>query len=68
MKKIAFIFGVFGAIVLTSCDKCQNCHYDSGNQQVEIGELCGDDLEDAENLGYYDNETDSLYEIHCEEH
>lgn len=69
MKKSSLILvGFLGILGITSCDKCQDCHYDTGTTSVEIGELCGDDLEDAEHLGYYDNMTHTLYEVHCEEH
>lgn len=68
MRKLGIIICAIGIITFTSCDKCHECHYDSGNTQVSIGELCGDDLEDAEHIGYYDNNTDSLYDVHCEEH
>lgn len=50
----------------TSCKKCEECHYDGPNGEVELGELCDDELEDAEANGYAVNDT--IYEVHCHEH
>ena len=48
-------------------NKCAECHYeDANNAEVEIGEYCGDDLEDIEASGYSDGTT--TYEVHCGEH
>ena len=52
MKKKA-IFGIMSiglAFSFASCSKCEECHYDDADgSEVEIGELCDDALEDAEN-------------------
>ena len=50
----------------TSCKKCEECHYDGPNGEVEIGELCDEELEDREQNGYASNDT--IYEVHCHEH
>lgn len=52
--------------VVTSCKKCEECHYDGTNGEVDLGELCDDELEDAEANGYVVNDT--TYEVHCHEH
>lgn len=51
---------------LTSCEKCAECHYDTPNGIVEIGEYCGDDLEEIEGSGYEVN--GESFEVHCHEH
>jgi hypothetical protein len=68
MKRIGIVVGAIAMTGFVSCEKCEKCHYESGNAEVEVGELCGEDLEDAENIGYYDTNTDSLYDVHCGEH
>jgi hypothetical protein len=51
----------------TSCQKCEECHYDGpGGEEVEIGELCDEDLENAEANGYAVGDT--TYTVHCHEH
>lgn len=50
----------------TSCKKCEECHYDGPNGEVELGELCDEELEDAEANGYMVG--DSTYVVHCHEH
>ena len=48
-------------------NQCAECHYDGPNgAEVEMGEYCGDDLEDIEASGYSDGTT--TYEVHCGEH
>ncbi|UKN03680.1 hypothetical protein K6119_09155 [Paracrocinitomix mangrovi] len=66
MKKISIVFLSLVAIVTVSCEKCQDCHYESTNGLVEIGEICGDELKDAEANGYTIGDT--VVTIHCEEH
>jgi hypothetical protein len=57
----------FGMMLFTtSCNKCEECHYDGPDGEVEIGEICGDELEDREQNGYAVNDT--IYEVHCHEH
>jgi hypothetical protein len=73
MKKIttaimlgAFVFGMS----FTSCKKkeeCHECHYEDANgAEVELGEKCGEELEDLETNGFKDGGT--TYEVHCHEH
>ncbi|RFC55622.1 hypothetical protein [Brumimicrobium aurantiacum] len=62
---------ILGAIIavgfsFTSCEKCAECHYDGPNGEVELGEYCGDDLEDIEDAGMSVNGED--YEVHCHDH
>jgi len=51
----------------TSCKKCEECHYDGADgSEVEMGELCDEELEDREQNGI---EVDGVvYEVHCHEH
>lgn len=66
MKKFAFIgLGVI-AFGFASCEKCEDCHYDMDGTEVEIGEICDEELEDAEANGYAVGDT--VVTIHCEEH
>lgn len=51
---------------VTSCKKCEECHYDGSDGEVELGELCGEELEDREQNGYATNDT--IHEVHCHEH
>ncbi len=74
MKKVslaimlgAFIFGTS----FTACKKkeeCAECHYDTSSGEVEMGEKCGDELEELESAGKTTvNGVD--YVVHCgEEH
>lgn len=71
MKKVNAILGTIALLVVfsfSSCKKehCHECHYDGPNGEVELGEKCGDDLEDLEASGYALNGT--VYEVHCHEH
>jgi hypothetical protein len=54
--------------ILFSCkkNKCAECHYDKNGAEVELGEKCGDDIENLEASGYNDGGT--VYEVHCGEH
>jgi len=69
MKKVvrlALPVVAFAALALTSCKKCEECHYDGPNGEVEIGEYCDDDLKERELNGY---DVDGvMYEVHCHEH
>lgn len=70
MKQSIFIFGtafIFSAIV-QSCKKnqCHECHYDKAGQEVELGEYCGEALEDLEAQGYTDSTGN--YVVHCHGH
>jgi Zn-dependent alcohol dehydrogenase len=67
-KSIKFlVVPMVGLLLFTaSCKKCEECHYDGPNdEEVEIGELCDDELEDAEANGYVVDGT--TYEVHCGE-
>lgn len=66
MKTTCISIAILGLSFFSSCKKCQDCHYDSDNGEIEIGELCDDDLKDAEANGY--NTGDTIVTIHCEEH
>ncbi len=68
MKKYILITVAAGSLSLISCkkNKCYECHYDGPNGEVELGEICGDDVKNLEENGYV---TDSVtYEAHCGEH
>lgn len=69
MKKSIIRIGVLAFVVtLVSCKKnqCAECHYDKDGAEIELGERCGDDLENLEASGYNDGGT--VYEVHCHEH
>lgn len=55
-------------LTIVSCKKeqCHECHYEKNDDEVELGEKCGKDLESLEASGYNDNGT--IYEVHCHEH
>lgn len=63
-------FGIIAATAITiySCKKetCTECHYDKGTEEIELGEKCGDELEQVEASGIT---VDSVhYEVHCHGH
>lgn len=66
MKKVIAMFAL--ATVFVACDKeeCAECHYDTANGEVEIGQYCDDDLEAIEADGYVIN--GETKEVHCGEH
>ena len=68
MKTKHLIIGAvfIGSFGFTSCNKCKDCHYDHNGMEHEIGELCNDELKDAEANGY--SVGDTVVTIHCEEH
>lgn len=69
ITKFGLAVVAFASLALVGCkkNKCAECHYDASNgSEVEIGEYCGDDLEDIESKGYSDGTT--TYEVHCGEH
>jgi hypothetical protein len=72
MKKVSIVamfLGLAGTTLLfTGCkkNKCAECHYELGATQVDIGEYCGEDLENIEASGYLVDST--VYEVHCGEH
>jgi len=65
---ILFIMATVSVIAISSCskNKCHDCHYDKNVAEVELGEKCGDDLEQLESNGYTD--TTGTYTVHCHEH
>lgn len=68
-KSVKFlIVPMFGLLFFaTSCKKCEECHYDGPNgEEVEMGELCDDELEEAEANGYAAADG-TTYEVHCGE-
>lgn len=68
--KLFLITASISFIVLTtSCKKkrCSECHYDKAGVEVEMGEFCGDALEDLEELGSFTDAT-GTYVVHCEGH
>lgn len=68
MKKVALLFVIFTATIV-SCKKedCHECHYeDASNNEVELGNYCGSDLENIEKNGYSDGTN--TFDVHCHEH
>ncbi|MAZ38227.1 MAG: hypothetical protein P8I55_09070 [Crocinitomix sp.] len=67
MKKVIIAVAILFSIGMVSCQKCEECHYDGvDGSEVEIGEICGDDLKNAEENGY--TVGDTVVTIHCEAH
>lgn len=66
MKKAILLITVLAGLSVASCKKCEECHYDKDGAEVEIGEICGDDLKEAEENGYAVGDT--VVTIHCEAH
>ena len=68
MKKIGFAATAVLFLAVTSCkkDECHECHYDMNGSEVELGEKCGNELEELEASGYASNGT--TYDVHCDEH
>jgi len=70
MKTGKTILGTIALLaIFSSCKKeeCHECHYEgAGGTEVELGEKCGDELEDLEASGYAVGGT--VYEVHCHEH
>jgi hypothetical protein len=71
MKKVvrfALPFVAFAALSLTSCKKCEECHYDDADgKEVDLGEYCGDDLKEIEKNGNIEI-NGVMYDVHCAEH
>lgn len=73
MKATILILGSVLALSVTSCnkDECHDCHYEivenGVETEVELGEKCGDDLENLEKDGFTDADG-TTYEVHCHEH
>ena len=51
MKKILFIVVAVIAVATTSCQKCKECKVTGSSDTPE--EVCGDELEEAENSGSF---------------
>ena len=67
---LLFAAAISFVALTSSCkkDKCSECHYDDINDnEVEMGEFCGDALEDLEALGSYTDST-GTYVVNCEGH
>ncbi len=69
LKKIVGFTIVLSIAVLSSCgkNKCETCDYYKNNEDIELGEYCGDDLKDIEKNGYTDS-TGTTYDVHCGGH
>lgn len=70
MKNVKmFTIAAVVTLTLVSCkkDECHECHYDDATGgEVELGEKCGDEVEDLEANGI--NVDGTNYEVHCHEH
>lgn len=66
---LLFAAAISFVALTSSCKKnqCSECHYDKGGLEVEMGEFCGDTLEDLETLGSF-TDTTGTYVVHCEGH
>lgn len=64
-KSLVFSAAIAMTMVFTSCkkNKCADCHYDKDGAEIELGEKCGDDMENLEANGYTD--TTGNYVVHC---
>jgi hypothetical protein len=71
MKNVILKSTVFVAISIAmySCkrDECHECHYDKAGSTVEMGEYCGEALENLETTGSY-TDTTGTYVVHCHGH
>ena len=72
MKKVVLGIIAISFIGLTSCNKCSECHYEVADStgaevEVELGEVCDEDLEALEANGYQLNDSVTV-EVHCHEH
>lgn len=67
MKKLLLGLGVVAVFALSSCEKCHECHYDLNGTEIELGEQCGDALEDLESAGFTDA-NGTVHTVHCHEH
>ncbi len=66
MKSVKTILAIGVVLLVSACEKCQECHYEGVAGEVEIGEFCGDDLKNPEDNGF--TVGDTVYTAHCEEH
>ncbi len=71
MKKVVLssAIALVTVFAMSSCkkNKCHECHYDKAGAEIEMGEFCGDALEELEALGTYTDST-GTYTVHCHEH
>lgn len=71
MKKVVLssAIALVTVFAMSSCKKnqCHECHYDKNGGIVEMGEFCGDALEDLEAVGTFTDST-GMYTVHCDEH
>ncbi|MFM7566895.1 MAG: hypothetical protein ACKO4K_09125 [Flavobacteriales bacterium] len=65
MKTIPFVFFIAALCITSACskNKCADCHYDKAGAEIEIGEKCGDEMENLEANGYTD--STGTYVVHC---
>lgn len=66
MRKTVFtVLAAAFALSLVACkkNKCADCHYDKDGAEIEIGEKCGDEMENLEANGYTD--STGTYIVHC---
>jgi hypothetical protein len=65
MKVSLIVFSVACIFAASSCKKneCADCHYDKAGAEIELGEKCGDEMEQLEANGYTD--TTGTYVVHC---
>jgi hypothetical protein len=66
MKTNFFLIAAFGvAVLFSSCkkNKCEECHYDKDGAEIELGEICGEEIEALETNGYTD--STGTYVVHC---
>lgn len=56
------------SLIVASCKKetCAECHYDKNGGEIELGEKCGDDIENLEKNGITIDGVN--YVVHCGEH
>ncbi|MCB0738898.1 MAG: hypothetical protein KDC92_15420 [Bacteroidetes bacterium] len=69
IKTLSFLGAIALFAFVSSCGKeeCHECHYeDANNNEVELGEFCGDELENLEANGTTVNGV--KYDVHCHEH
>ena len=71
MKKVVLLSALALSFLVTtsSCskNKCHDCHYDKAGSTVEMGEYCGEALENLETTGSY-TDTTGTYVVHCHGH
>ncbi|NDB34529.1 MAG: hypothetical protein EB023_04110 [Flavobacteriia bacterium] len=65
MRVSLIVFSVAFIFAASACkkNKCADCHYDKAGSEIELGEKCGDEMEQLEANGYTD--TTGTYVVHC---